>query len=308
MIFFRFQPIYQERIWGGRAFERFGRDCLPKHGNIGERWDICDREDANSRVSGGPMEGYTLRELIRHHADEIMGPGWHPERRFPILVKWLDSRERLSLQVHPPRRIADIYGGEPKTETWYVADATPEAGLYCGLKRGVTREMFESALRRNAACELVHRVPVAKGDSLHVESGRLHAIDAGCLILEIQQNSDTTYRVYDWGRHRALHIDESLRCIDFEDFEPSPNRVSPGVGVLTECEHYRIRYVDIRRGGSFSHPVGDPEIFSLVAGSLCVRGSHDIVETGENLLLPASAPLVFEAETDTRLLITDGFA
>lgn len=303
----RFQPIYQERIWGGRTLERFGRDCFPAHGRIGESWEICDRSDANTRVKVGPLAGYSLRELMRHHGREIMGGAWHPERPFPLLVKWLDSRERLSLQVHPPLAVTEVHGGEPKTETWYVADAEPGAGLFCGLKRGATRERFESALRRNAASELVHRVSVSKGDALHTPSGRIHAIDAGCLILEIQQNSDTTYRVYDWGRPRALHIDESLRCINFEDFEPEPLRASASSRVLVECEYYRLREVVLSAGASLRFEAGAPHILSVVTGSLVLESAPTMIGYGENLLIPASSLAGFVARSDARVLVTDRF-
>lgn len=253
------------------------------------------------------MAGYTLRELIRNHPEEIMGPGWHPERPFPILVKWLDSRERLSLQVHPPRSVADLHGGEPKTETWYVADAKPQAGLYCGLKRGVTRESFEAALRKNKAGDLVHRIAVKKGDALHTPSGRLHAIDAGCLILEIQQNSDTTYRVYDWGRPRALHIDESLRCIDFEDFEPEPLRATGESRTLTENEHYRLRVMHLSVGEMLTLPAGKPAILSAVHGSLTETRSGDNMVAGDNLLIPAAIAHTLRANSEATLLITDRF-
>lgn len=307
MDFIRFQPIYQERIWGGRAFEKFGRDCLPKHGNIGESWEICDRSEANTRVKGGPLDGYSLRELIRRHGRDIMGPGWHPERRFPILVKWLDSRDRLSLQVHPPQSVADIHGGEAKTETWYVADAEPHAALFCGLKRGATREKFEAALRRNKACEWVHRVGVSKGDALHTPSGRIHAIDAGCLILEIQQNSDTTYRVYDWGRPRQLHIDESLRCIDFNDFEPEPMRAAKQSRVLAECEHYRLREVIVEPRRELRIDAGTATILSIVEGELTEINRGESVFAGENILVPACSAHRFKASGHAQVLLTDRF-
>lgn len=305
---FRFRPIYQERIWGGRAFERFGRKCMPGRGNIGESWEICDREDANTRVFGGDFDGFSLRELIRSHGDKIMGPGWHPERRFPILVKWLDSRERLSLQVHPPLAVTQAHGGEPKTETWYIADATSDAALMCGLKKGVTRETFEAALRRNKACEMVHRFPVAKGDSLHLESGRLHAIDAGCLILEIQQNSDTTYRVYDWGRPRELHIEESLRCIDFSDVEPTPLRTQPGERILADCEHYRLRVLEIPEGTGVPIQSGKPAIISLIEGTLHKTDEDIAYFVGDNLLIPSISTGGLVARTASTILITDNFS
>src|ERR1700677_3146013 len=196
----QFQPIYQERVWGGRRLQTLlGRD-LPDGPPIGESWEIVDRPEAQSRVRGGRLGGTTLRELILHHSAEVMGPDWEPADPFPLLVKWLDCSDRLSLQVHPPAAVAAALGGEPKTENWYVANSAPGASLFVGLKRGVDREAFTRALAAGTAEECVNRISVTAGDSVLVHSGQVHAIDAGNLILEIQQNSDTTYRVYDWDR------------------------------------------------------------------------------------------------------------
>ena len=132
----RFRPIPQERVWGGRALESvLGRD-LPPGPPVGESWDVVDRPEAQSVVEGGPLDGLTIREALRRHAGEIMGPGWNPERPFPVLVKWLDCAQRLSLQVHPPAGVAERLGGEPKTENWFIARAGPGAAVFCGLRRG----------------------------------------------------------------------------------------------------------------------------------------------------------------------------
>jgi len=215
----QFQPIYQERVWGGRRLESYlGRE-LPSGPPIGESWEIVDRPEAQSVVKGGAYNGTTIRKIMERHGAEVMGPNWPAARPFPILVKWLDCSERLSLQVHPPKSVAASLHGEPKTENWYVAHSTPGASLFVGLKKGVTREVFAKALAGGTAEDCVNRVPVAAGDSILVQSGQVHAIDAGNLILEIQQNSDTTYRLHDWGRvgldgkPRKLHVEESLASI-----------------------------------------------------------------------------------------------
>ena len=158
---------------------------------------------------------------------EILG-GAKPaaEGRFPLLCKILDAREKLSLQVHPPANKAAELGGEPKTEMWFIADAAPGATLFVGLKRGVTRAEFEKKIADGSVADCFHRVPVRAGDTMFLPSGRVHAIGAGLVIFEIQQNSDTTYRVFDWnragldGKPRELHVAPSLASIDFGDFEP----------------------------------------------------------------------------------------
>jgi mannose-6-phosphate isomerase len=165
---------------------------------------------------------------MENHRPELLG-GAKPaaENRFPLLCKILDAREKLSLQVHPPAGKAAGLKGEPKTEMWFIADAAPGTELFVGLKRGVTRAEFEKKVETGEVAECFHRVPVRTGDAMFLPSGRVHAIGAGLVIFEIQQNSDTTYRVFDWnrvgldGKPRELHVAQSLASIDFNDFEPA---------------------------------------------------------------------------------------
>jgi mannose-6-phosphate isomerase len=309
----RLQPLYQERVWGGRALaSALGRN-LPGEQPIGESWEIVDRPEAQSVISEGPMKGKTLRQAIATHSADIMGPAWVATRPFPILVKWLDCRERLSLQVHPPAAVAPKLKGEPKTETWFIADTQPGAGLLVGLQKGVTREQFEAALAKNELEPLVHRFPVAEGDSILVRSGQIHAIDAGNLILEIQQNSDTTYRVYDWGRvgldgkPRQLHVAQSLASIKWDDFEPAPVRAAPTSGVIADCAEFRIRRLVLDRGETLEVAAGEqPRILSVVHGRLAGGGGVPLVR-GDNAVLPYLAPFSFHAEEASLLLVTENF-
>jgi mannose-6-phosphate isomerase len=309
-----FTPLYMERVWGGRGFStQLGR-ALPEGQVIGESWEIVDREDAQSVVAAGDYAGLSLRELLRNKATDLLGPEANGEQPFPILVKWLDCQERLSLQVHPPAGIAPQLGGEPKTENWYVAHAAPEASLIVGLKQDVTREQFEAALHNNTAEDYIHRFPVQSGDSILVESGRLHAIDGGNLILEIQQNSDTTYRVYDWGRMgldgapRQLHIEQSLQSIDFNDFEPEPLRSASGEQSLATCSEFRIRKFELAAGETLALPGGEEaRLLHLVSGALNEVVSGMRLETSRNYLQPFVTDCQLEAESPTVLLVTDRF-
>ena len=222
-----FQPVFKERVWGGRELERLYGKKLPPGAVIGESWEISDRPGDASVIANGPLAGKDLRWLMENHAADILG-GAKPaaEGRFPLLCKILDAREKLSLQVHPPASKAAELKGEPKTEMWFIADAAPDASLYVGLKRGVTRAEFEKKISDGSVADCFHRIPVHAGDTMFLPSGRVHAIGDGLVIFEIQQNSDTTYRVFDWnrvgldGKPRELHIAESLASIDFNDFEP----------------------------------------------------------------------------------------
>ncbi len=220
-----FEPFFVERMWGGRRLEsEFGKK-LPLQKRIGESWEIVDRPEAQSVVANGPLKGKTLHDLWTQHRKQIFGDATDAPR-FPLLLKLLDAHQKLSLQVHPPGQFAGKLGGEPKTEFWYVAAANPGAELLLGFRKPSARDRFEKALREGTAADYVHKIPVRPGDAAFLPAGRLHAVSAGNLLIEIQQNSDTTYRVFDWnrvddkGKQRQLHIEQALRCIDFEDVQP----------------------------------------------------------------------------------------
>ncbi len=307
-----FKPIYQERVWGGRNLDRALDRRLPDDKVIGESWDVVDRDEAMSLIEGGEHDGRSLREIIVENPTAIMGEGYDPERPFPILVKWLDCSDRLSLQVHPPASIAPELGGEPKTENWYIADCAGNASLIVGLRNGATREEFEERLESGTLEACVHRFPVTPGESILVESGRIHAIDAGNLILEIQQNSDTTYRAYDWGRvgldgsPRQLHVDQSLKCIDWNDFEPSAIKPEDGASVLADCPEFRLLKYDLKAGDdAISLDAGAARLVSVVNG--CVRLGEADVPKGATVLLPACDGFDATALEDATLLVTDRF-
>ena len=239
-----FEPLLMERVWGGRRLETLLGKRLPPGVRIGESWELVDREEAQSVVHDGPLRGATLHELWTERRAEIFGSGLADSPRFPLLCKILDAQERLSLQVHPPAEVAARLGGEPKTEMWHILDASLDSNLYAGLRHGADRAVFEEALNQGRVSEQIHSLPIHKGDTMFIPSGRVHAIGAGNLIVEIQQNSDTTYRVFDWnrlgldGRLRDLHISESLESIDFNDLEPGIDQ--PKGETLVECPLFRV--------------------------------------------------------------------
>jgi mannose-6-phosphate isomerase len=312
--FIRLKPLYQDRVWGGRALESALDRTLPPARPIGESWEIVDRPEAQSVVSGGEFDGKTLREVIATHTSAIMGPSWPADRPFPILVKWLDCKERLSLQVHPPAAVAPELKGEPKTENWYIAACAPGSHLIVGLKRGVTRPQFEKALADLTLDECVHRFPVNAGDSILVHSGQIHAIDGGNLILEIQQNSDTTYRVYDWGRvgldgkPRAMHVEQSLKSIKWDDFEPEPVRGVRAPATIADAREFRIRRVPLSERAELTFPAGEEaRILSVVEGRL-VTPEGDVLNRGDNVIIPYSVKNSFIAQNDTLALVTEHFS
>lgn len=286
---------------------------MPGARPIGESWELVDRPEAQSVVADGPWAGRTLHEIMTAQSEEIMGPGWPKARPFPVLVKWLDCRERLSLQVHPPTSVAARLGGEPKTENWYVARAEPGAAILAGLKPGVDVARFRSALKDNTAESLVHRLPTAAGDSILIRSGIMHAIDGGNFILEIQQNSDTTYRVYDWGRvgldgkPRAMHVEQSMASLE-ANTAGAPQIVRPTAkeAVLAECAEFRIVRHHLAKGERLAFRAGgQPRIISVVAGALALEGAA--LRAGDNVLLPYAGDFAASAEAGSVVLVTDKF-
>jgi len=241
MAIWKFEPIAQERIWGGRNLERFGR-VLPEGRKIGETWELVDRPEAQSRIEGA---GQTLGSLWSgSERKKIFGTRSPETDHFPILIKLLDAEEKLSLQVHPPEVKAKSLGGEPKTEMWFFLETKPEAEIYVGFKRGVGRVEFEKALKEGKVADCFNRQKTEPGEAMFLPSGRVHAIGAGNVILEIQQNSDTTYRVDDWGRKdgqgkpRALHVKEALESIQWSDVEPA--FVQPRGERLLVCDFFKV--------------------------------------------------------------------
>lgn len=224
-----FEPIFMERVWGGRRLESLYGKQLPSAALIGEAWEIVDRPEAQSVVHDGPLRGATLHQLWCEQREPIFGRV--PDSpRFPVLCKLLDAQENLSLQVHPPAAIAKKLAGEPKSELWYVMNAAPKARIYAGVKKRTTRESFLKALEEGKIEKSVHALEVKAGDAIFLPSGRMHALGAGSVLVEIQENSDTTYRIFDWDRSkkgraaRRMHIAEAMQCIDFEDVEPGLSR------------------------------------------------------------------------------------
>jgi mannose-6-phosphate isomerase len=262
-----FEPLFVERIWGGRRLEELFGKQLPASKRIGESWELVDRGEAQSVVAAGPWKGRTLHELWMHDRAQVFGR-IADAPRFPLLIKLLDASEKLSLQVHPPPAIAADLGGEPKTEFWYIA--------------------LTDALNDGTLEEHVHHIAVQSGDAMFLPSGRMHAIGAGNIIVEIQQNSDTTYRVFDWnrtdesGQRRQLHIDESLQSIDFEDFEPDLVRAA-GESLVRD----RLFHVDeweLKQPRQIM-PAGQFALVICVAGEVECSGTR--IRAGELLLIPA---------------------
>ena len=289
-----FVPLYMERVWGGRELERiYGRELPTANLPYGESWEIVDREAEQSVVDEGEFAGMSLHQLWSEQRATVFGEGFEKHSRFPLLIKVLDARDDLSLQVHPPAQLAANLGGEPKTEMWYIADCTAGAKLYVGLKAGITRPEFERAIQDGSVAACVHSITPRPGESVLIKSGRLHAIGAGFLIHEIQQNSDTTYRVFDWnrcgldGKPRQLHVAASLASIDFNDYEPAMD--VPQGDTLAACQYFKTTRKILSDGDSISNPeTGKFSIIVVVDGNLASAGGRSFGK-GSFLLLPRDA-------------------
>lgn len=297
-----FGPVYKDYPWGGNRIPAcFNRDVPP--GIYAESWEIADHDDGMSRVANGPLKGRTLRELTERSPQEIMGRSVKGPR-FPLLIKLIDAREKLSVQVHPNDETAAAFGGEAKTEMWYLLGDNP-AQVYCGLKDGVTRERFLQAIAEGTSGDTMRSIPVQKESVVFVRGGRVHAIDAGCLILEIQQNSNTTYRIYDWdrmgndGKPRPLHIDQAVNVINWDDHDNplvDPTLLADTDGyrcfeVLT-CEYFRLEKLsfsgplDVTLNGDTFHAL----FVSEGRASVEWNGGTLAAPAGTSVLIPAALP------------------
>jgi mannose-6-phosphate isomerase len=315
-----FEPIFKERVWGGRTLERLYGKHLPAAVPIGESWEISDRPGDVSIIGNGPFAGRTLRWLMDEHGVEVLGASAPaPGHRFPLLCKILDAREKLSLQVHPPPRSSGQLG-EPKTEMWYIAGADPGAELFVGLRHGLGRDAFERAIREGRVADCFHRVSVRTDDAMFLPSGRVHAIGAGLVIFEIQQNSDTTFRVYDWdrvgldGKPRELHIEQSLASIDFSDVAPA--LVARGAREdeafsrrpLVRDPLFNIDLVESDRQSVASVDPGRARVIAVVRGQVLVDGGGVEIRLGPGqfCLLPASvAQARLASERDSAYLLVE---
>ena len=296
-----FEPRFKERIWGGRRLEALYGKRLPPDVPIGESWEISDRPGDESAIANGPLAGRTLRGLMQERREDLLGRSAPAiGDRFPLLCKILDARQKLSLQVHP--RETDL--GDPKTEMWYIADADPGAELFVGLKQGVGRAQFEEALDAGRVAECFHRIAVKRGDAMFLPSGRVHAIGAGLVIFEIQQNSDTTFRVYDWdrvgldGKPRELHVQESLASIDFADVEPALVDSNPRrhgsftVTTLVDDSLFHTDLIHAQAADAWHARPSRLQVLACVDGSISVNGGgqSEQLQAGDFCVVPAVVP------------------
>ena len=282
---FVFQPLFKPKVWGGRTLERLGKE-LPRGELIGESWEIADLPGSipggRSTIANGELAGQTLHEALKGHASWIMGDIWRDA--FPLLIKYLDARQNLSVQVHPsPEYVRRHPETHLKSEAWVVIDAEPGGVIYKGVKPGITRQLFAEHIRTGAVVDDLVAVPVKAGDCHYLPSGTCHALGAGILVAEVQTPSDTTFRVYDWGRAgvgRELHIAQALECIDFSHRQlrqphlPGSNsREGRTTTPLTRTDFFEIDRVIAHAGTSFEIVTSaSPQVWMMIAGEGRITG------------------------------------
>lgn len=300
-------PYLRPMVWGGRRLQEALGKALPPGGNWGESWEISVHPTHVSQVASGPFAGRKLTDLCRDHRDELFGPSNTTRSTFPLLLKYLDARDWLSVQVHPDDESAPRLAGEPlgKTEAWVVLDVAPEGRIFAGLRAGVGRAELQEAIQAGSVADCLHSFVPRPGDCLFLRAGTVHAVGGGVLLAEVQQSSDATLRLFDWdrlgtdGKPRALHVPQALDAIDWRAGPVAPVRGVPLIGIgggvegeqLVRCEYFRLDR--FRATSMFSSPYpnelsawmvldGQAE---LVAGEAYRRECR----RGDTILIPASA-------------------
>ena len=304
----RFDPIFEYRLWGGRALADWTRQPLPGTGPIGEAWLLSDRDDKPSRVAEGPLKGQSLEELIHASPAYVLGKHAGRFRRFPLLLKFLDVSQMLSVQVHPSDHFPDLLppGETGKTEGWLVLAAEPASRIYAGLKPGVAPAQLRALSQATVDDCLPSFMPLP-GQSILINAGDIHTLGNGLVVLEVQQNSDVTFRLYDWDHvdpvlhgPRPLQIEQALACIDMAQgviVPAAPVIEAPVIEViapirqelLLDCAYFQVR----RYSGPVPFAIGAvdaPTVLVCVggAGTVVYGGENFIMKSGDLILLPAS--------------------
>jgi mannose-6-phosphate isomerase len=314
---FLFEPSLHPRVWGGRQLEtRLGK-TLPLGEPIGESWEIFWK----NRISNGPYHECTLGMMIADYPDEVVGlPDADPE--FPLLVKFIDAQDWLSVQVHPDDALAAKLEGEPrgKTECWYIVDAVPEAQIAYGLAEALDADSFREMIEAGRANEVLQYVTVEAGDFIYVPAGTLHAIGPGILLYELQQTSDTTYRVYDWdrlgldGKPRELHLDKALACTQFDVCPQAKvnyrvRKETPGITIsrMIQVPYFSLDKLHLREAGmgndNFTIDYDAPHLLTVTNGAGML---YDANSAYDAIPLTAGMSAFVPARLGPYMIIPDG--
>ncbi len=331
---FKFMPRFVPKMWGGRALESALGKELPADKNIGESWELFDfppgtvGPDAtqpgddpagwvSSRIANGPLKGENLHSLMLFERAALLGAVQPVETangpQFPLLIKFLDARQDLSVQVHPPASYVKSHPEAAiKNECWHVLDHDKDARILLGTKPGTSRSEFEESIREGACEAMLNSVKIQNGETYYLPSGTVHALGAGAVVAEVQTPSDTTYRVYDFnridpstGKPRKLHVQQALECIDFQT-DATKNYAPPGEGeaIIVNAPQFTLIRRDAKVGEKITVVTGEPRVLLFLEGSGTIGGGKSPVEfnKGDTVLVPATVNGTIEAKTDIRWL------
>lgn len=304
----KFRPILKQRIWGGQKLRELGKEIASGE-KIGESWELADLPDDKSIISNGELAGQTLGWAIQKYPKEITGDE-NFAGPFPLLIKFLDAQDILSVQVHPDEQTCKRLGeGDPKTECWYIIGAEPGATIYKGLKEGVTKEKFAEAIQEGNVAEMLAEVVVEIGQCHFLPAGTAHSIGPGLLIAEIQTPSDTTYRVFDFnrvddkGQARPLHIEEALESIHFERGGEKLSVTS--TGRLVDCEYFKVDKGHRSKGCELLLSAGGMKMMIFLRGKGVIESvGQEVVEFkgGDTILIPFAYEGAIRFTSDTHYL------
>lgn len=307
MLLFKFEPLLKQTLWGGEKIIPFKRLSSNMH-NVGESWEISGVKDCETVVSDGPMKGMRLNELVAEMKEKLVGKDNYHRfgNEFPLLVKFIDARQDLSIQVHPSDEVARRQGKpHGKTEMWYIMPSDPGAKLFSGLKKEITPEQYKEMVENDTICDALAQYEVHEDEAFFLPSGRIHSIGAGCFLAEIQQTSDVTYRIYDFkrkdkdGNYRQLHTHEAAESINYDvdknyktEYVPCKNQGIP----LISCPYFSTAVYDLDESMTLDYSELDSFVILIALkgdGQITDdNGENTSFRAGETVLLPATVNMV----------------
>ncbi|MDX1472281.1 MAG: type I phosphomannose isomerase catalytic subunit [Flavobacteriaceae bacterium] len=311
----KFEPILKEKIWGGNKLkEILDKPTISRR--TGESWEISGVEGDISVVKNGPLKGKSLSDIIKQYQGRLLGKRVYQNfgEKFPLLIKFIDARENLSVQLHPNDKIAaKLHNSFGKTEMWYVVQADKNSNLIVGFKEGVDKSTYLKHLQDKNLSEILNFEKVEAGDSYFIEVGRVHAIGSGILLAEIQQTSDITYRIYDWdrvddeGNSRELHTDLALQAINFEmrdDFRRDYNDIPNKSSNMVQCNYFTTNFVHVTKKYNISNGIDSFRIYMNVEGEakLHWNDGETNLNFGETILVPATLDSCYFTSESAKLL------
>ena len=316
----KFQPILKQKLWGGDHIKTIYRHDEPQMEKVGESWDISAIEDDDCEVINGWLEGNTLADLVEVYMGDLVGDTVYDKygTEFPLLLKLIDANDNLSIQVHPSDELAEEeHGLNGKTEMWYVLDAESEAYVILGFTRYVSQAEYIERVALGNLEEVLQKYPVKKGDVLFIPAGTVHSIGKGCLIMEVQQASDITYRIYDYnrrdvdGNYRELHTELAQKAIDYENWQGRKISLQPaqnGIVNIVECPYFVVNEMQIDKPKEYDlAPINSFVLLSCVEGHVTIKWDEDYLTLtdGETILIPAEMNSLYIVPTvNTKLLET----